>query len=61
MHIEREDRTIDFENDVEFVSGWGDIIFGGDSLGAAGRFSGMSKKINWVPVSNIYEGQCVEN
>ena len=58
VHIERENRMIQYVHEVRFVSGWGDVEMG--KLGVDG-FSGLSKKINWRYNDNYFEGQCADS
>ena len=59
IHIERENRRIQYVSEVSFLSGWGDITIG--NLGVDGRFSGLSKKITWRYNDNYFEGQCADS
>ena len=57
-YVQREGGQIDYTYYVEFWDGWGDVVFDKVGGGEKGRYSGMSKTINYVRGESVFEGKC---
>ena len=49
---------MDYIPPVEFLDGWGDVVFDEVGGGEKGRYSGMSKTIRYVRGGLVFEGKC---
>jgi len=59
-YVENKGGSIAYLSDIEFLSGWGDIVF--DNYGGAkkGRYSAMSRTMRYIYGNQLFEGKCAD-